>query len=87
MTGPHGPRASINVIGVCEPLDDGTVYLTGWSFQTRHDPRVVERGCPFMHGEDNRHIGYLGWTWDDLKALSDAQMELSMLETADPRAF
>ncbi len=82
-----GPRASILTIGVCEQLPGDTLYLTGWVFNGRNDPRVVDRGCPFMHDEEMRHVGYLGWTFEELKAMSDAQMELSMLETADPRAF
>lgn len=80
MSDHFGPRASIMGVGVCEQLNDGTWYVSGWVFNSRQDPRVLDRGCPFVHDEENCHIGYLGWLWCDLKAISDAQMELSMLD-------
>ncbi len=80
-----GPRASITTIGVCEPLPDGTWYVAGWVFDPRFDPRLLDRGCPFVHNEQNHHIGYLGWTWEELRALADTRIELSMLETSDRR--
>lgn len=81
----YGPRASITRIGVCELLDDEVWYTSGWRFETRNDPRVLDRGCPYVHGEGDEHIGYLGWLFSDLKALSDAQMELDQLDAVDPR--
>lgn len=80
-----GPRASITVVGKCEPLPDGIWFLSGWVMSGRNDPRVVEKGCPYMHDAENTHIGFLGWLFTDLQAMSDAQIELSMLEAVDPR--
>lgn len=78
-----GPRASITRVGVCEPLPDGNWYVSGWAFEGRGDDRILERGCPYVHGENDIHIGLLGWLFSDLQALSAAQVELSMLDSAD----
>ncbi len=85
-TGPHGPRASILRVGVCEQLDNDVWYLTGWLFNGRNDPRIAPRGCPYVHDDEDKHVGYLGWTFEDLHALSEAEFELSGLESADPRS-
>jgi len=82
---PFGPRASILRIGVCEKLDDEVWYMPGWQFDWRNDIRVLDRGCPFLHDEQDRHVGYLGWRWEELRDLSAAQVELSMLPSTDPR--
>lgn len=82
---PFGPRASITVIGKCEPLPDGVWYVTGWVMAGRNDPRLIQQGCPYMHDEENNHIGYLGWLFTELQEMSNAQIELSMLEASDPR--
>lgn len=87
MGDPFGPRASIVKVGVCEPLPDGNWMMTGWVFHGRNDPVVLDRGCPYVHDADERHVGYLGWLFTDLQALSAAQMELAMLDTAEPGRF
>lgn len=79
-----GPRASIKRIGVCEQLPDGSWFLRGWALDWRNDPRVIQGGCPFMHNEAHEHIGYLGWRWEDLHAVSAAAVALSMVDCTDP---
>jgi hypothetical protein len=83
MSDHFGPRASILDVGVCEELPGGVWYVTGWRFETRNDPRVMDRRCPFVHDDEECHVGFLGWLWTDLKALSDAHMELAMLDCTD----
>jgi hypothetical protein len=78
----YGPRASIKRVGVCEQLPDGTWYITGFQFDPRGDRKLIWP-CPFMHNDDHEHVGFLGWTWEELKAVSDAQQELAGLETTD----
>lgn len=85
VNGPHGPRASIVKIGVCEPLGDHLWFTTGWLFNTRGDPSLFWP-CPFVHDEAGAHIGYLGWLFTDLQALSAAEFELDGLESVDPRS-
>ena len=82
MNGPHGPRASILRVGVCEPLPDGVWFLTGWRFDPRGDLSLI-RPCPYLHDDDHTHIGFMGWTWDELRAISGAEMELAGLETTN----
>ncbi len=79
--GPFGPRASILRIGVCEPLPEDHWYITNWHFVGRGDPRVVGSPCPFVHNADGQHVGFLGWLFTELKALSDEAFALSSLET------
>lgn len=78
----YGPRASIKRIGVCEQLSDGTWFLTGWRFDPRGDRSLV-LPCPFMHNEDHEHVGFMGWTWEDLHDLSGAEIALQSLPTTD----
>lgn len=84
MTGPHGPRASIIKVGVCEPVGDDHWFVSGWTFNARGDPSLFWP-CPFLHDEDGTHVGYLGWLFTDLQALSAAEFELGGLESVDPR--
>lgn len=82
---PFGPRATITTIGKCEPLPDGTWFFAGWTMFGRDDPRLIEKGCPYMHDAENNHIGFLGWLFTELQEMSDAQIALSMLETTESR--
>lgn len=80
-------RAPISHVGVCEQLPNGNWYITGWDFDIKGGTMVqyLEHGCPFMHdGETGVHVGFLGWLFADLKALSDAQQDIAKLETVDP---
>lgn len=81
---PFGPRASITRVGVAEPLPNGVWYLTGWSFDTRGDRSLVFP-CPYVHDENRLHVGILGWLFSDLRALSEAEMELARLEVGSER--
>ncbi len=81
---PFGPRASILRIGVCEPLPNDHWYITNWHFDGRGDPRLASSPCPYVHDEEGRHIGVCGWLFTELKALSDAQIELASIETTVP---
>lgn len=76
-------RAPIVRIGKCEPVGEEHWYATNWQFDGKqYEPQVP--GCPmFTHDDQGVHIGLCGWTWEDLKAISDAQVELSMLPVAD----
>jgi hypothetical protein len=80
---PFGPRASIAKIGMCEEMSNGDWAASGWIFDPRGEAGLLDRGCPFVHDEQERHVGYLGWRWTELKAIADAQIELSMLESAE----
>lgn len=77
-----GPRATILKVGVCEQVDDDVWFMAGWSFDLHGDLSLV-RPCPFLHDENHVHIGWLGWTFTDLRAISRAQMDLAQLETTD----
>lgn len=81
---PFGPRASIIRVGVAEPLPNGVWYLTGWSFDLRGDRSLVWP-CPYVQDEDGQPIGILGWLFSDLRALSEAEMELARLEVGSER--
>ena len=78
---PFGPRASIDRIGVCEQLPNGSWWLSGWAFDGRSDPSV--------HGLSRDSDGNLliaGWRMDDLRGVSEAQWELSALPTHSERS-
>ena len=79
-----GPRASITKIGACDQMPDGQWRLTGWAFDGRMVGAGVESpGCVGLHDDHGRHIGVLGWTYEELRALSEAEFELSGLPTTD----
>ena len=78
----YGPRASIKRIGVCEQLPNGDWYVTGWQMDPRGDRSLIWP-CPYLHNDDHKHIGLMGWTWEELKALSDEAQALASLETTD----
>lgn len=78
----YGPRASIKRIGVCEQLPDGEWYVTGFSFDPRGDRSLIFP-CPYTHNADNEHVGFMGWTWEELQQVSAAQIELESLPTTD----
>lgn len=80
---PYGPRASIESVGVCEPLPNGTWWLSGWLFNGRNDKALLHKGCPYVHDAEDNHVGVLGWLFTELRELSEAQIELSMLEAVD----
>lgn len=80
---PYGPRASVETVGVCEPLPDGRWWLSGWIFNGRHDQRLLHKGCMYVHDDEDNHVGVLGWLFTELKEFSDASMALSMLEAED----
>lgn len=75
----YGPRASIRRIGVAEPIDDGVWLVQNWSFDCRHDPSI--HGVTY--DAEGRIIAVCGWALNDLRALSDDQIALSMIPVAD----
>ncbi len=79
-TGPHGPRASILRVGVCELLDNDVWFIQGWLFNHRNDASLLFP-CPYVHDDEHRHVGYLGWTFAELRSLSETEFELAGIET------
>jgi len=61
-------RAAILKVGACDQMPGGAWIARSWDFDLRN-----YRGLVFHVG------GIAGWTFPELAAVSDAEMELAML--------
>lgn len=67
---PSADRAAIVQIGACDRMVDGNWFAQGWTFDCEH-----YRGPPFAP------TGIAGWTWEELSAIADAEMDLARIPT------